>query len=57
MKKEPLKLDMILVHGNYEVVRRSDGMLVGGGRFAHIWLDEDGQWRLDRDLWLQRGLY
>jgi uncharacterized protein (TIGR02246 family) len=50
-------VDMVLVHGNYEVIRRSDGMLVGGGRYAHIWFEEDGEWQLDRDLWLQRGLY
>jgi uncharacterized protein (TIGR02246 family) len=44
--------DMKLVHGDYQVVHRITGALVGSGRFAHIWtLDEDGQWRLDRDLW------
>ena len=48
---------MVLVHGNYEVIRRSDGMAIGGGRYAHIWLEEDGEWQLDRDLWLQRGMY
>lgn len=48
-------IDMILVHGDYEVVNREDGRRVGFGRFAHIWNDEgDGQWRLDTDLWQQR---
>lgn len=50
-------VDMTLVHGNYEVVDREDGVVVGLGRFAHIWFqDEDGNWRLDRDLWLERSV-
>ena len=48
-------VDMVLVHGNYEVVGRDNGMTLGAGRFAHIWFLENGQWRLDRDLWVQRG--
>ena len=49
-------LDMALVHGNYEVVDRNDGSKVGLGRFAHIWVQEPGgEWRLDRDLWLERS--
>lgn len=48
-------LDMILVHGDYEVIDRSDGSRLGFGRFAHIWRDQgNGDWRLDRDLWQQR---
>lgn len=45
--------DMVLVHGDYEVVSRTDGSQLGGGRFAHVWTraGRDGQWRLDRDLW------
>lgn len=44
--------DMILVHGNYEVIDRDSGIILGKGRFAHIWnQSEDGGWRLDRDLW------
>lgn len=44
--------DMMLVHGDYHVVDRNDGILLGRGRFAHIWLrDGNGQWLLDRDLW------
>jgi len=47
-------IDMMLVHGDYEVIDRKDGALLGEGRFAHIWMvDEDGEWRLDRDLWNQ----
>ncbi|MGD9841457.1 MAG: DUF4440 domain-containing protein [Steroidobacteraceae bacterium] len=47
-------VDMILVHGNYEVINRDDGKKVGFGRFAHIWIKDDkGEWRLDRDLWNQ----
>ena len=46
--------DMILVHGDYDVVNRDDGTTVGAGRFAHIWFLQDGEWRLDRDLWHQR---
>jgi uncharacterized protein (TIGR02246 family) len=49
-------VDMVLVHGNYEVVDREDGAKVGLGRFAHIWVAErDGSWRLDRDLWFERS--
>jgi uncharacterized protein (TIGR02246 family) len=47
-------VDMILVHGDYEVIERDDGTRLGFGRFAHIWFEEDGEWRLDRDLWVQR---
>jgi ketosteroid isomerase-like protein len=44
--------DMLLVHGDYEVVSRKDGSELGGGRFAHLWTrNERGEWRLDRDLW------
>jgi ketosteroid isomerase-like protein len=44
--------DMLLVHGDYEVVSRTDGSELGGGRFAHLWTRSDrGEWRLDRDLW------
>jgi uncharacterized protein (TIGR02246 family) len=50
-------IDMILVHGNYEVVSRDDGLELGLGRFAHIWFqDADGQWQLDRDLWIERAV-
>jgi len=49
-------IDMILVHGNYEVVDRDDGSKVGLGRFAHIWVaDGRAGWRLDRDLWYERS--
>jgi ketosteroid isomerase-like protein len=49
-------VDMVLVHGNYEVVDRVDGSKVGLGRFAHIWTaDRNGDWRLDRDLWFERS--
>lgn len=47
-------VDMILVHGNYQVVDRNDGTALGQGRYAHIWLlDENGNWELDRDLWYE----
>ncbi len=47
-------VDMILVHGDYQVVSRNDGHQLGFGRFAHIWMQADnGEWRLDRDLWNQ----
>jgi ketosteroid isomerase-like protein len=49
-------VDMVLVHGNYEVIDRSDGTKVGLGRFSHIWTaDRNGDWRLDRDLWFERS--
>jgi len=48
-------IDMVLVHGNYEVVGREDGLILGLGRFAHIWFLENGEWRLDRDLWIERS--
>lgn len=45
-------VDMMLVHGNYMVIERNDGTLLGQGRYAHIWLrDGDGNWFLDRDMW------
>jgi uncharacterized protein (TIGR02246 family) len=48
--------DMILVHGNYEVVGRDGGERLGAGRFAHIWLkDAAGSWKLDRDLWVEQS--
>jgi uncharacterized protein (TIGR02246 family) len=47
-------VDMVLVHGNYQVINRESGVPLGGGRFAHIWIQAaDGSWRLDRDLWNQ----
>jgi uncharacterized protein (TIGR02246 family) len=49
-------IDMILVHGNYQVIDRTDGSKVGLGRFAHIWTRApSGEWRLDRDLWQERS--
>jgi uncharacterized protein (TIGR02246 family) len=46
--------DMMLVHGNYQVIERNDGTLLGQGRYAHIWLlNSDGTWMLDRDLWVE----
>ena len=49
-------IDMVLVHGNYDVIDRDDGSRVGFGRFAHIWTREaNGEWRLDRDLWQTRS--
>ena len=46
--------EMILVHGNYQVLNRATGVPQGFGRFAHIWVkDAQGAWRLDRDLWNQ----
>jgi len=48
-------IDMVLVHGNYEVIDRDDGLAVGLGRFAHIWLENvNGEWELDRDMWIER---
>jgi ketosteroid isomerase-like protein len=45
-------VDMMLVHGNYLVIERNDGTLLGQGRYAHIWLrDGSGNWLLDRDMW------
>jgi len=48
-------LDMVLVHGDYQVIDRDDGSRVGFGRFAHIWTRSDDEWRLDRDLWQKRS--
>jgi uncharacterized protein (TIGR02246 family) len=48
-------VDLTLVHGNYQVIDRTDGSTLGFGRFAHIWsMDRTGGWRLDRDLWKER---
>jgi uncharacterized protein (TIGR02246 family) len=49
--------DMILVHGNFQVIDRENGSLLGSGRFAHIWTGNrrvQSEWRLDRDLWYAR---
>jgi ketosteroid isomerase-like protein len=47
--------EMMLVHGNYQVLNRVTGVALGGGRFAHIWVrDANGQWGLDRDLWVNK---
>jgi uncharacterized protein (TIGR02246 family) len=45
--------DMMLVHGDYRVIDRQDGALLGAGRFAHVWSLDGREWRLDRDLWNQ----
>lgn len=45
--------DMILVHGNYQVVDKDAGITLGHGRFAHIWHQEKGTWKLNQDLWNQ----
>jgi uncharacterized protein (TIGR02246 family) len=47
-------VDMALVHGNYQVIERETGAVLGAGRFAHIWTQENGKWLIDRDLWLER---
>ncbi len=48
-------IDMVLAHGNYEVIGRADGTVLGLGRFAHIWYQTpSGEWLLDRDLWIER---
>lgn len=48
-------VDMVLVHGNYEVISRDDGVALGLGRFAHIWFQNvNGEWVLDRDMWIER---
>jgi len=47
-------VDMMLVHGNYQVVDRKKGDTLGRGRFAHIWMKgPEGEWLLDRDLWAE----
>jgi len=44
--------EVILVHGNYQVIDRESGLLLGSGRYAHLWmLNDDQVWELDRDLW------
>jgi uncharacterized protein (TIGR02246 family) len=51
-------VDMILVHGNYEVIDRDDGTVLGAGRFAHIWKGDRRSrrgWLLDRDVWYERA--
>lgn len=46
--------DMMLVHGNYQVVDRQKGDILGRGRFAHIWTKgPEDEWLLDRDLWAE----
>lgn len=46
--------EMMLVHGNYQVIDRSNGLPLSSGRFAHIWVLNGGRWLLDRDVWLPR---
>jgi len=45
--------DTVLVHGNYQVVDRDTGSLLGFGRYAHIWHNTAAGWQLDQDLWNQ----
>jgi len=45
-------VDMRLVHGNYQVIDKAFGAVVGSGRFAHIWHRVGDQWLLDQDLWM-----
>ncbi len=45
--------EMILVHGNYQVLNRITGIPEGHGRFAHIWIRNGDLWFLDRDLWVE----
>jgi len=47
--------EMMLVHGNYEVIDRLSGVPLGSGRFAHIWVLNNGNWELDRDVWVDRS--
>lgn len=47
--------EMRLVHGNYQVLDRTTGVGLGGGRFAHIWVLDNGKWQLDRDIWVDPG--
>ena len=44
--------EMKLVHGNYQVLDRNSGVPLARGRFAHIWVLEDNEWVLDRDVWV-----
>jgi ketosteroid isomerase-like protein len=46
-------VDMMLVHGDYQVTDRKTKATLGEGRFAHIWHDVQGEWKLDQDLWNQ----
>lgn len=48
--------EMMLVHGNYQVLDRNTGVPLGSGRFAHIWVLEDDGWQLDREVWVDRSL-
>lgn len=50
--------DRVLVHGNYRVIDRDSGILLGAGRFAHVWSGDrrvQSDWQLDRDLWYERS--
>lgn len=47
--------EMMLVHGNYEVIDRLSGVPLGSSRFAHIWVLNDAEWQLDRHVWVDRG--
>lgn len=50
--------DRVLVHGDYRVVDRESGILLGLGRFAHVWSGDrrvQGNWELDLDLWYERS--
>jgi len=47
--------EMMLVHGNYQVLDRFLGVPLGSGRFAHIWVLEEDGWQLDREVWVDMG--
>ena len=44
---------MKVVHGNYEVLNRENGVPLGHGRFAHIWTRQNGEWLLASERWNQ----
>ena len=48
-------IQMMLVHGNYQVLNRTTGVQEAHGRFAHIWVKNSpaDPWLLDRDLWVE----
>lgn len=47
--------EMMLVHGNYQVLDRTSGVPLGNGRFAHIWVLQEDGWELDREVWVDRS--
>ena len=42
--------DVIVVTGTYDI-KGKDGAMMDKGKYIELWKDENGQWKLYRDIW------